>query len=143
MTLLAQVIDHLKAGALGFKAVEPIETLADLETVMVARPACFVLPATDDYLATQEGTGLINIEHTERFDVVVMVDAATRLGQRQDELRALVIAARERLFGWTPDGTIWRPMVPEAGRLTGVGGGRASFLTRFRTVSRIRKTGVI
>ncbi len=143
MTLLDLVIEQLKAGALGFKAVEPIEALADLETVAVARPACFVLPAADDYLTTQEGPGLINIEHTERFDVVVMVDAAARLGQRQGELRALVEAARSQLFGWTPDSTIWRPMVPEAGRLLGLGGGRASYLTRFRTVSRIRKTGVI
>lgn len=143
MTLLDLVIEQLKAGTLGFKAVEPIEALADLETVAVARPACFVLPAADDYLTTQEGAGLINIEHTERFDVVVMVDAAARLGQRQGELRALVEAARTHLFGWTPDSTIWRPMVPEAGRLLGLGGGRASYLTRFRTVSRIRKTGVI
>ncbi len=141
--LLDHVIGQLKAGALGFKAVEPIEALADLETIAVARPACFVLPATEDYQTTQEGSGLINVEVTERFDVVVMVDAALRAGRRQNELSVLVAAARAQLFGWTPDSSVWRPMVPEAGRLLGVGGGRASYVTRYRTVSRIRKTGVI
>ncbi len=146
MTLL---LDHVLAelrgeqAVLGLKAIEPIEALADLETVAVARPACFVLPAAEDYLTTQEGSGLINIEVTSRIDVVVMVDGALKLGRRQNELVQLSHDIRDLLFGWTPDAAVWRPLVPEAARLLGVGGGRASYLTRFRTVSRIRRQGVL
>ncbi len=144
MTLLLDYVTaRLRAGELGLKAIESIEQLADLETVSVARPACFVLPAAEDYRPTQEGSGLIDIELTERIDVVVMVDGARVIGRRQNDLLAFSQAIRDQLFGWTPDGTVWRPLVPEAGRLLGVGGGRASYVTRYRTVSHIRKTGVI
>lgn len=141
--ILDHVIARLKAAALGFRSIEAIEALADLETVAVARPAAFVLPAADDYLTTQEGSGLINVEVTQRIDVVVMVDGAARPGRRQNEMMQLAEALRDHLFGWTPDRNVWRPLVPEAARLLGVGGGRASYLVRFRTVSRIRKEGVI
>lgn len=143
--LLDHVLSELRGEqhALGFKAIEPIEALADLQTVAVARPACFVLPAAEDYLTTQEGSGLINIEVTSRIDVVVMVDGALKQGRRQNELVQISHNVRDLLFGWTPDSATWRPLVPEAARLLGVGGGHASYLTRFRTVSRIRKQGVL
>lgn len=143
--LLDLVIARLKAANLGFRAVESIEALADLETVAVARPACFVLPASTDYRATQAGGGLLNMEATERLDIVVMVDGALKLGRRQNEMMALAAAVIDELFGWTPDRNVWRPLEPEASRLLGVGGGRASYLVRFRTVAptALRKTGVI
>ena len=145
MMLIDHVIARLKAGALGFRAVESIEALADLETVAVARPACFVLPASTDYRPTQEGGGLLNVEATERLDIVVMVDGAVKQGRRQNEMMALAGAVITELFGWTPDPGIWRPLVPEAARLLGVGGGHASWLVRFRTVAptALRRTGVI
>jgi hypothetical protein len=143
--LLDLVIERLKAGALGFKAIESIEALADLETVGVARPACFVLPSSVDYRETQAGGGLLNVEATERLDVVVMVDGALKQGRRQNELMTLAAAVIAELFGWTPDPNLWRPLVPEAARLLGVGAGRATWLVRFRTVAptALRKTGVI
>jgi hypothetical protein len=136
------IISHVAAGQLGFKAVEGVESVALLASVPVARPACFVLPALEDYRATQESAGLIVIEVTASFDVVVMVDGAATRGQRAGELETLRTAVVDRLLGWTPDASLYRPFVPTSGRLLGIENGRASHVTRFRTVYRLRRQGL-
>ena len=140
--LEAAIIDHLAGGQLGLKAVEGIETAAQLASVPVARPAAFVLPALEDYRAAQEGAGLIILEVTAAFDVVVMVDGHATRGQRAGELERLRQAVVDRLFGWTPDAAAYRPFVPTSGRLLGIENGRASHVTRFRTVYRLRRQGI-
>lgn len=141
MSLLELVIKRIVESGL-FKTVDGIEALASIAQAPGARPACYVVPASDDYNAVQEGAGLIQIEMIEAFDVVIVVDGAVQTGRRQADLKALADELRDKcLLGWTPDGTRWRPFVPVAGRLLGLEGGRASWLTRYRTAQWLRKQG--
>jgi hypothetical protein len=136
------MIARLVEGNLGFRAVEGVETIAQLASVPVARPAAFVLPALEDYRAAHEGAGLIDIEVTAALDVVVMVDGAATRGQRAGELEQLRRAVVEQIFGWTPDPSVYRPFIPTSGRLLGIESGRASHITRFRTLYRLRRQGL-
>jgi hypothetical protein len=138
---LGLVIDRIETGALGFKHVSGVKTVADLDTTPAPMPACFVLPATENIVPKQEGPGLIHLEATFSFDVVCVVSAAAQRGRDEDELMELKDAVIERLLGWTPDASIYRPLVPTAGRLLGIAGGRASWITRYRTVFAYRKQG--
>lgn len=138
---LGPIIDRISAGALGFKTVDGIETVADLETTPVPLPAAFVVPAADDFLPEQEGAGLIVLENRANFDVVIMIAAAAQRGRVRDELSGFADAVIEQLLGWSPDASVYRPIIPVSGRLLGLGGGRVSWTIRFRTAYRLRKQG--
>lgn len=142
MTLADLVIGWLSAGNLGFKTVEGVEAVADIDNLAVAAlPGGFVVEARESFEVEQEGAGLIVMRRTFEFDVISLVTASARRGADRGELRTLNEAVILRLMGWTPEPSTYRPIVPIAGQLTGIGGGRASWLTRFRTVDRLRKQG--
>lgn len=138
---LSLVTERIETGALGFKQVAGVRTVADLGTTPASMPGCFVIPATEEIRPVQEGAGLIVLDATFSFDVVCMVGQALRAGQEEDELMVLKDAVIDRLLGWTPDPSIYRPIVPTAGRLLGLAAGRASWITRYRTVFAYRKQG--
>jgi hypothetical protein len=135
------VIDRIETGALGFKHVSGVKTVADLDTTPAPMPACFVLPATETIVPKQEGAGLIMLEATFSFDVVCLIQGSAQRGRDENELMDLKDVVIDRLLGWTPDPSIYRPIVPTAGRLLGLAAGRASWITRFRTVFAYRKQG--
>ena len=137
---LSLVIDRIATGDLGFRAVSGVKAVADLATVPTPLPACFVIPAEESIRSVTEGSGLIDLESTYSFDVVSMVAGAAQRGREEDELTDFHDAVITRLLGWTPDET-YRPIVPVAGRLLGLSPGRASWITRFRTVFHYRKQG--
>ena len=136
---LAPVIAQLQ-GIPGIKTVEDVFTLADLATVQVALPALFVVPAARTAGQTQEGAGLIDVETTVTFDVVILVNAAATRGKNRDELETISEAVTKRLLGFTP-GPEFRPFIPVSARLLGAAGGRVSWVQRFRTVTHERKVG--
>ena len=127
-------------GGAGVKTVDGVKALAELATVQVALPGLFVVPAAEDFRPVQEGAGLIHLETTHQFDVVVLINASATRGRDQDELMTLADAVQAQLFGWSP-APEFRPIVPLASRLLGIDGGRASWIMRFRTVSHLRKIG--
>jgi hypothetical protein len=137
---LSLVIDRIATGDLGFRAVSGVKAVADLATVPTPLPACFVIPAEESIRSVVEGPGLIDMESTYSFDVVSMVSGAAQRGREEDELTDFHDAVIARLLGWTPD-PLYRPIVPVAGRLLGISPGRASWITRFRTVFHYRKQG--
>lgn len=138
---LAPIMDRITSANLGFKAVEGVEAVGDLATTSVAMPACFVVQATEEMAPEQEGAGLIVLNSVVGFDVVIMVNVAARRGKNRDELSDFADAAMALLLGWTPDASVYRPIVPVSGRLLGLEGGRASWIIRFRTSYRLRKQG--
>lgn len=141
--LLQAVIARLTAANLGYRSIAPLESLADLPTQAHAFPAAFVIPATENFTPEQEGGGVLIVRNEVEFDVVTIVLAAKTPGLRQSEMAALAGAVVTELLGFTPDSDVWRPMVPVASRLLGIEGGRASWITRFRSVCRLRKNGVL
>lgn len=137
---LSLVAEHIRAGELGFRDVQGVKRLADLATTPAPLPACFVIPAEETIRSISEGAGLISLEATYSFDVVSMVAGSAQRGREEDELTDFHDAVIGRLLGWTPD-PIYRPIVPVAGRLLGLSAGRASWITRFRTVFHYSKRG--
>lgn len=139
---LAPYIDWLAAGDLGLKRVEGIESLAALETVPnSAFPAAFVIQAEEARTEEINGPGLIVVRVDAVFSVVTVIAASAVRGQPRDELTSLSDAIIARLFGFTPDPDVYRPLVPGAGRLLGLEAGRASWIDQFRTTYRLRKQG--
>lgn len=138
---MSPIIDWIATGNLGFKTVDGVESAADLVTVQGAMPGGFVIQATETILEEQNGPGLILMRSEVTFDVVSIVTAASARGRNRDELSDLADAVIVRLLGWTWDPDTVRPIVPVGGRLLGLGGGRASWITNFRTSYRIRKQG--
>jgi hypothetical protein len=134
---LAPIITRL-TGLAGVKTVDGVKALAELATVQVALPGLFVVPAAEDFRPIQEGSGLIQLEETVQFDVVILINASAQRGRDQDEIDGLADLVKANLFGWTPSAE-FRPIVPVAGRLLGVEGGRVSWIIRFRTVQHLRK----
>ncbi len=139
---LGPIIDYIAAAALGFRLVDGIEQVADVESVAAAAyPACFVVQAGEAMVTEQDGAGLLVVGINADFDVVSVVSSAAARGKTRDELAGLDDALKLLLLGWTPDANVYRPIVPVSARLIGVGGGRASWATRFRTYYRLRKQG--
>jgi hypothetical protein len=138
---LGLVIDHIAAGDLGFKHVGGVKRVADLARTPAPMPACFVIPAEETIRSVTEGPGLIDLESTFSFDVVALVTGASQRGRDEDELTDFHDALVTRLMGWTPEPALYRPIVPVAARLLGLEAGRASWITRFRTVFHYRKQG--
>lgn len=140
--MLGHVIERIAAGQLGFKTVDGIEALGELAATPVhALPAAFVVPAAEDFVAEQEGAGLMVIRCEFDFDVAIIVSTSAARGKAQGELLVLAAAVIELLLGWTPDANTWRPIRPTGARLLGIEAGRASWVVRFRTSYRLRKQG--
>lgn len=140
---LSAVIDRIETGSLGYRHVAGVARLADLAAVPAPTPACFVIPAEETIRSVVEGAGLISLEATFSFDVVTMIAGDGRgSAASADALGDFHDALITRLLGWTPDSEIYRPVVPVAGRLLGISAGRASWISRFRTVFEYRKQGV-
>lgn len=136
------IISAIDAANLGFRLVDGVEQVADIENVAAAAyPACFVVQATENMTEEQNGPGLVVVAITADFDVVTVVQSAAARGKVRGELAAFADALQTLLLGYTPDANVYRPIVPVSARLIGVGGGRASWATRFRTVYRLRKQG--
>ncbi|WP_439532031.1 phage tail terminator protein [Polymorphobacter sp.] len=134
---LLPIIERLKPVS-GIRTVEGAKALAELATIQVALPGLFVVPAAEDFRPVQEGAGLIQLEETIQFDVVVIINASATRGRDEDELEGFSEAVKTLLFGWAPSAE-FRPIVPVASRLLGVGSGRVSWIIRFRTVQHLRK----
>lgn len=138
--ILGPIIDHIKAGSLGFKTVDGVEAVADLDTLIGALPGCFVIPGTETNAGGQEGAGLIMLEIRASFSVAIIVQAAATRGKVRDELTGFADAVTARLLGWTWD-PAFRPFVPTQARLLGIAAGRASWIAEFRTTYYLRKQG--
>jgi hypothetical protein len=138
---LAPVIDRITAAGLGFRTVRGIEALAGLDTATGALPAAFVIPDGFTVLGGSEGSGLIDLETEDRFNIVIIVAGAADPDKVRDELESLAAAITALLLGWTPDSLVYRPIRPTTGRLLGLSPGRASFIVNFRTAYHLRKVG--
>ena len=126
------IIDRIAAASMGFRTVEGVEGLSQIDTAGTPLPAAFVL-------IEQAGPGLLAQLVTVTFAVAIVVSAAAQRGRAREDLDSLGDAVRDLLFGWTHPGAE-RPTEYRGGQLLGVGAGRASALRRFETVYRIRKT---
>lgn len=139
---LGPIIDWLKAGELGFATIDGVNVVADLDTRPAALPAAFVVPGVSEFVAEQEGSGLIVLEDRFSFEVVIVVGVAQASGRNRDELAYRAAKVIDRMLGWTSDPSVYRPVIPVSARLAGIGGGRVSWAIRFRTASRLRKQGL-
>lgn len=138
---LSAVIDLIKSSDIGFKTVDGVLAIADLATRPGAVPAAYVVPTRTVYVSEQEGPGLIVIGAQAEFDIVIVIGSGQNAGRDRDELHTLAEAIIGLVLGWTPHPDCFRPVIPIAAGLSGVGGGKASWSIRFRTYSRLRKEG--
>lgn len=139
---LGPIIDWLAAGDLGLKRVDGVETLAAIADLPnAAFPGAFVVQGQESFAEEQNGPGLIVVRADAVFNVVTVVSAAAARGAARDQLAELSGAIITRLLGWTPDGTVDRPITPVASSLLGLDNGRVSWITSFRFTYRLRKQG--
>jgi hypothetical protein len=138
---LLAIIERLRplVGQAGIRTVSDALGLAALESEQVALPALFVIPASETAGRTQEGSGVVVVEWIEEFDVVTVLAAAAARDRSRDELHAIASLVTGQLIGWTPDPAA-RPIIPVASRLLGLGGGRVSWVQRFRTATHLRSS---
>ena len=136
---LAPVIDRIAAAQLGFRTVRGVEALASIDTAPGALPAAFVVPDGFTVVGGSEGTLIIDLETRDSFNVVIIVAGAADPDRVRDDLEGFAAAVTQLLLAWTPDSLVYRPIVPTAGRLLGIAGGRASYIINFRTSCHLRK----
>ena len=141
MSLLALVIDRLRAEVPGLRAVQGA---ADLASVLDQRsppqsPSAWVIPVSD----TGGANALVNVVSqalAERVGVVVAQRnvADPRAEHAVLDVKAVIDAIRAALVGWAPEG--FDPVLFVSGRLTAVADGTVWWTDEFRTESELRAT---
>lgn len=134
----APIIAAIDAAGLGFRTVEGVEALSEIDTAGAPLPAAYVVIESERGITEQAGAGLLAGLVTVTFAVAIVVSSAAQRGRVAGDLDRLGIAVRDLLFGWQHP-LAERPTEYRGGQLLGVGAGRASALRRFETVYRIRK----
>ncbi|SMF83062.1 hypothetical protein SAMN06265365_14843 [Tistlia consotensis] len=134
--LVEDVSGRLEAQVAALMSVQDALALSELVergTLPNVTPAGFVLPDGLDGGRRSNATGPHKQPITEQVKVVLVMRAADRAGgQARGALQPLILATREALVGWTPDGEV-EPFELAHEHLSGLGKGAAIYELDLRT----------
>jgi hypothetical protein len=136
MISFAPIIAVLKAA--GFAYVDGVLEMAGMEDAPRQTPALFIVPERDSARPNTLGTGAVDQRVTDVFSVVVVEDAARRIGGASEALVSDCRKIEQTLVGWKhPDAS--SPCEFVGGRLLSTAGQRVSWALSFSLPRHIRK----
>jgi hypothetical protein len=142
--LVEDVAARLEAGMPELKRVSGALELADLvkrNALPNATPAAFVVPGGASGEPRTNATGPAQQRLTERVKVLLFARANDAAGgTARDALDALRLAARDLLFGWSPDDREVEPFEVASEQIASLGGGAGLYDLTMRTRYRLRAT---
>lgn len=135
---LQPVIDQL--AGLGFRTIDGVAGLADVENSLKALPAAFVAPSDEAASANRLAAGAIDQRVVASFSVIIVLAASARLaGKASEDLHETALAVTNALAGWThPD--MSAPTEYRRGRLLSLRPGQIWWGLDFAAPFHLRKT---
>lgn len=135
---LQPIIDQL--AGLGFRTVDGVAGLANVEDSLKALPAAFVAPSGEDAAANRLAAGATDQRVTASFSVIIVIASAARVaGKANDDLDELSTAVKNALAGWShPD--MSGPAEYRRGRLLDLRAGQIWWGVDFTAPYHLRKT---